>query len=760
MLEILRGIVQEASSAEDFQAALNIIVLRIRQAMRTEVASVYLIDHSINRYLLMATEGLNSTAVGKASLALSEGLVGQVGQREKPINIQNASTHPKYRYLKETGEERFHAFLGVPIIHQKRVLGVLVVQQTISRAFDQSEEAFLVTISAQLAAVIAHAQASGHIHPINHTANTKPVRLSGISGTVGIGVGQAVLCQTIIDLSSIPLRSIQQNLEQQIQRFKEAIWQVQRDINQLKNQVNDRLNAEEALLFDVYHRLLEDNALGGEVLNKIKQGFEAEGALAYIVHQHLRNFGLMDDPYLRERGVDIKDLGARILNKLLAKKPEKKRYPEQCILVGEEITTSHLIEIPKNRLSAVVSRQGSKNSHMAIVARSLGIPTVVGALDLPLPEIEGCELIVDGYQGEVIWGYSHKLKQHYLDLIRQEKNLMSDLESFRNKAAKTADGYPITLYVNTGLMADVSLSLDRGAEGVGLYRTEIPFMLQDRFPSETEQFNIYRKQLLAFAPKPVTMRTLDIGGDKALPYFPIEEENPFLGWRGIRVTLDHPEIFILQIRAMIKASAELNNLRILLPMISNVFEAEHALHLIHRAYEEVSEEGYTVQMPPVGVMIEIPAAVYQTTELAQRVDFLSVGTNDLTQYLLAVDRNNPRVADLYQSYHPAVLKALYDIIQQANQVGTPVSVCGEMAGDPLSVILLLAMGYQTLSMSASCLAKVKWAISQISMSKTKEILNNVLQLDNAEMVRSYLKMTLSHEGLGELLKFSNRALNT
>jgi len=316
----------------------------------------------------------------------------------------------------------------------------------------------------------------------------------------------------------------------------------------------------------------------------------------------------------------------------------------------------------------------------------------------------------------------------------------------------TTDGHRINLFVNTGLMADVGISIQRGAEGVGLYRTEIPFMVRDRFPSELEQMEIYRQQLEAFYPSMVTMRTLDIGGDKSLPYFPIQEDNPFLGWRGIRVTLDHPEIFLVQIRAMLWASESLDNLRIMLPMVSSITEIEEASHLIHRAYLEVLEEGAHVQMPEVGVMIEVPAAVYQCREFVQQCDFVSVGSNDLTQYLLAVDRNNRRVANLYHAFHPAVLRALQFVVSEVKAEGKAVSICGEMAGDPRAAILLMAMGYDTLSMSASALLRVKWVLRKIGLARAREILAQVWTMDNAHVIRSHMDLMMEKAGLGSFIR--------
>jgi len=307
------------------------------------------------------------------------------------------------------------------------------------------------------------------------------------------------------------------------------------------------------------------------------------------------------------------------------------------------------------------------------------------------------------------------------------------------------------LWVNTGLMADVTRSLEQGAEGVGLFRTEVPFLLRERFPSEEEQRQIYRNQLEAFAPRPVTMRTLDIGGDKALPYFPIEEDNPFLGWRGIRVTLDHPEIFLAQVRAMLKANEGLGNLRIMLPMISNTNELDEALKLIHRSHRELVQEGIKGDLPQVGVMVEVPAAVYQARALASRVDFLSVGSNDLTQYLLAVDRNNARVADLYHAYHPAVLQALAAVAEAARAEGKLVSICGELAGDPMAAILLMAMGYNVLSMNSTSLPRVKKAVRSFSHAEAISLLDEISILEDSSAIQQRLQEVLVERGLTQFI---------
>jgi phosphotransferase system enzyme I (PtsP) len=436
-----------------------------------------------------------------------------------------------------------------------------------------------------------------------------------------------------------------------------------------------------------------------------------------------------------------------VLGYLQQSSATEKTYPNNTVLIGDELTASVLGEVPKDKLLGLVSVKGSSSSHVAILARAMGIPTVMGAVDLPFTQLDGKLTIVDGYRGNTYFNPSDEALNEFTKLIQEDQEISKHYEALKDLPGETTDNHRVPLWVNTGLMADVMRSIERGAEGVGLYRTEVPFLLRDRFPTEEDQRKIYREQLAAFAPHPVTMRTLDVGGDKALSYFPTEEANPFLGWRGIRVTLDHPEIFMSQVRAMMRASQGLNNLRIMLPMISHISELETSQALIQRAHSELLEDGFDVELPPVGVMIEVPAAVYQAKELAARADFLSVGSNDLTQYLLAVDRNNPQVAGLYNSFHPAVLQALQSVVRAAHSEGTPVSICGEMAGDPGASMLLMAMGYDVLSMNSTNLPRVKSVIRAISLEQAETLLARVMKLTDAETVAQYVDIELKKIGI-------------
>tara|TARA_R110000772_G_scaffold83851_2_gene177308 strand:+ start:20460 stop:22742 length:2283 start_codon:yes stop_codon:yes gene_type:complete len=751
MLETLRNIVQEVNAAEGFNDALQIIVKRVRDAMGTEVCSVYMRDEASGRFVFRATEGLNALQVGAASLAPGEGLVGLVAQREEPVNLEDAESHPSFQLLEGLGEEPFHAFLGAPIIHQRDVLGVLVIQQTKRRRFDESEEAFLVTMSAQLAAVIAHARVTGAVQEELLGGAAAPARINGIPGAPGVAIGTAVVVSPVADLYAVPRKGAS-NRRQELRAFKAALASVRADIQGVSDNLRGEMSAEDHALFDVYLGILDDSAIGGEVAGLIKAGQWAQGALSEVMIRHIRHFERMEHSYLRERAVDVKDLGTRVLAYLQdAARNEQTAYPAHTILVGEELTASSLGEVPREQLAGLISVRGSGNSHVAILARAMGVPTVMGAVDLPYTRLQDRELVVDGYNGIVHLNPLPDVRARFQDVVDQDQAMSRDLESLRELPCETVDGHRLPLWVNTGLMADVTRSLEQGAEGVGLYRTEVPFLLRDRFPSEEEQRLIYREQLAAFAPRPVTMRTLDIGGDKALPYFPIAEDNPFLGWRGIRVTLDHPEIFLAQVRAMLKANAGYGNLRIMLPMISNISEFEEALELIHRGHREIVQEGTEVALPPIGVMVEVPSAVYQARALARRADFLSVGSNDLTQYLLAVDRNNARVAGLYHAYHPAVLQALCMVAEAGAAEGKPVSICGELAGDPLAAVLLMAMGYGVLSMNATALPRVKKSLRSLTHAEARELLAEVMLLEHAEAVQSRLQTFMAAHGLQQFV---------
>lgn len=753
MLNILRRIVQEINNAHNLGEALQILVQRVREAISADACTIFLYDTRTKQNILMATDGLNPSCVGQIRLRYDEGVVGLIGQRNEPLNVEDATVHPQFSLHPEAGEEGFHALLGAPIIHHRQLLGVIIVQQKTKRRFDETEEAFLVTLAAQIAAIIAHAQAMGSVARLfdaTYANHSQEIALYGLPTVPGFAIGTAVRVFPLAELNTVPDRPAE-NVEEEIKQFHRALDATKEEITAIGQRLAVHLSKEDQALFDVYLRILESDSLINDTTDYIKQGLWAQSALKKVIHNHIQQFEIIDDPYLRERASDLKDLGQRVLAHLQNDAPVEVNYGENTILVGDAITATDLAHAATGKVIGIVSAYGSTHSHVAILARAMGVPTVMGISSIPNQVIDGTPLIVDGYYGQVFLFPSEKLINDYQELIHQEEKLEAHLEELRSLPSETLDGHAIPLLINVGLPSDASISLTQEADGIGLYRTEVPFMIRDSFPAEEEQRVLYRQLLKSQAPKPVIMRTLDIGGDKPLPYFPIEEENPSLGWRGIRVTLDHPEVFLSQVRAMIRANQELNNLRIMLPMVSSIIEIDEALRLINKAFQEVATEEPQVQLPPIGVMIEVPSAVYQSDLIAERVDFVSVGSNDLTQYLLAVDRNNARVASLYDSLHPAVLYALLQTVENVHKAGKPVSICGEMASDPLSVILLMAMGFDALSMNAASLLRIKWVIRSFTLDMARQLLQEVLTLPHPHLIRKRLKEALEEYGLGSLI---------
>ena len=751
MLDTLRRTIQEVNRAPDLSRALDVIVSRVKQAMVVDACSVYLVDDEGEQYVLMAADGYNPDVVGKVRLGFGEGLVGEVARREEPLNLENAPDHPAYVSTHGTGEDPFQGFLGIPIIQHRKVLGVLVVRHRERRRFAEQEETFLFTLGAQLAGAISHAGASGDITRLLQEPDESRYALKGVSGTPGASVGRARVVFPLANLEAIPDRSVD-DIEAEVAEFRAAVAAVERDMRMMSARMVDSLPAEDIALFDALILLLRSEDLVAGTIEGIRAGNWASGALRNTINAHVTAFEEMEDPYLRERASDIRDLGRRILERLQSINPMARTYEPNTILVGEEVSASQLAEVPVGRLAGVVSARGSSASHVAILARALGIPAVMGVDDLPVSRLDGQDMVVDGYQARVFVRPSKAIRDEFLRLQQEEAELSHELQSLIELPAETPDGLHVPLYANTGLLTDITPSLRCGAEGVGLYRTEVPFLIRDRFPGEEEQYRTYRQVLEAFAPAPVVVRTLDIGGDKMLSYFPVQEDNPFLGWRGIRIALDHPEIFLSQVRAILRANAGLNNLRLLLPMISSVNEVDSAVGLIKRAHVELLDEGMEIEYPKIGVMIEVPSAVYQVRAMAQRVDFFSIGSNDLTQYLLAVDRNNAQVAGIYDALHPSVLRAIHQVVREAHEVDRPVSVCGEMAGDPAAVLLLLGMGVDSLSMSSASLLRVKWVVRSFSKSETRSLLEEVWQLEDAAAIRALLYNMLEQAGLGGLVR--------
>lgn len=760
MLTTLKRIVQEMNQIPALDTALFRLASRVKQTLNVDSCSIYLADYDAQDFILKATDGLHPDAVEQVRIGFSEGLIGLVGQREEPLNIVNAHSHPRFKHYPEVQEESYNAFLGTPIINQRRVLGVITLQQSEMRRFSEDEEAFLVTLAAQLALEITNADIRGALtlsSSPDSIAQQKNVR--GIAGSPGLAIGKGVSQDKSVNLKNWVVKRTNQPSEQ-IQLYRKGVEVTRKHVDALSNRLDDGIPDDVKSIFQLYHHLLDANSLGREVEEKIRQGWDAASSLKMVVESYAARFQAMDDPYMQERAIDIVDLSDRILANILfeanGQKASEKTVTDASILVAHEVSAPMLAEFPRDKLKGIISIRGSNNSHAAILARAMGVPAVMGCQNVTPSLLEDKEILLDGYSGEVIVSPERNIKAEFIQLIEEESAIAEKIDAEADKPCESVDGCRMSLYINAGLSAEVELNAEQIGAGVGLYRTEIPFMLRERFPSEQEQVALYRQVLEAAPDLPITMRTLDVGGDKPLPYFPINEENPFLGWRGIRLTLDHPEIFLVQIRAMLRASIGLQNLQIMLPMISTVSEVQEAKRLINQAFfeisDEVASENKTLHKPKLGIMLEVPSVLYQLPQLAKYVDFFSVGSNDLTQYLLAVDRNNTRVAGLYTSYHPAVLGALYDVVEKANQAQVPVTICGEIAGEPAGALLLMGMGYRRLSMNGFNLRKINWLIRKVTIEECKQLLALALTSASQEEVFVHLNEYLETKGLGGLIR--------
>lgn len=745
MLTRLREIVEKVASAPRLNEALDILVTDICLAMDTEVCSVYLADHDRRCFYLMATKGLKKPRGRTITLAFDEGIVGLVGRLAEPINLADAQKHPSFKYVPAVKEERFRAFLGVPIIQRRQLLGVLVVQQREHRQYDESEESFLVTLATQMAAILSQSQLAALFGQYRQT------RIRALPASPGVAIAEGWMDSTLPLMEQVSEAStLDTSLERE--RLTAALEEASNEFRRYSKRFAAGAQKETAAIFDLYSHLLTDARLRRELYGEVDKGSVAEWAVKKVVEKFAEQFASLSDTYLKERAGDLRTLGQRLLFHLDDTIQGPNTWPERFILVADELSAATLAELPQNRLVGVVVRDGAANSHAAIMVRALGIPTVMGA-DIQPSVLHRRTLVVDGYRGEILVDPEPILLQEYQRLISEENELSRIAEDDVDLPAALKSGERVQVMLNAGLSPEHEEKLGSRIDGIGLYRTEIPFMLQSGFPSEEEQVAQYQGMLQMFNEKPVTLRTLDVGADKQLPYMPISEENPCLGWRGIRITLDQPEIFLVQVRAMLRANAATGNLSILLPMITSLDEVDEARRLIDRAGREVEEVlGYPLPKPRIGVMVEVPSMVFMLGQLASRVDFISVGTNDLTQYLLAVDRNNTRVASLYDSLHPAMLRALRMIASEAERYGIDLCLCGEMAGDPMCVVLLVGMGYRHLSMNGRSVARVKYLLRHISLEEAQMLAERSLEAQLATEVRHQVASFMERRGMGGLIR--------
>ncbi|OEG72775.1 phosphoenolpyruvate--protein phosphotransferase [Shewanella colwelliana] len=743
MLKTLRDITQAVASADDLQSALSLLVTQTKLAMATQCCSIYILEE--HELVLSATDGLDPNAIGNVKMPVTQGLVGLVAEREEPVNVADAHLHPRFKLFSEVAEDSFRAFLAVPIIYQKLIIGVLVVQQAEARQFSEAEEAFLMTLAAQLAMTVREQRKRAEV-----ASAPNQLYYSGTTAANGVVIAHAMVLGADIPLEQPDTFASDINAEQAM--LQQALSACRNTLSGLSQRFDGENEKEVQSIFSALLLLLDDTSLGGEYAREVAQGLSAVSAVSRVSLRYIAQFQQMQDPYLQERANDIRDLGQRVLRQLIEPQKMHIELDVPVILVTKEATATMLAEFPQHKLVGIVTELGGVNSHAAILARAFGVPAIIGVEGVLNAGIDGKQLVLNATRGQVLVSPTPTLIREYRQLISAEKALQKRFSDELPLPAKTLDERRVHLYLNAGLLSSLASEIAEGADGIGLYRTEIPFMLQPRFPSESEQVEVYKQVLDAAIGRPVVMRTLDVGGDKPLSYLPIIEENPFLGWRGIRLTLDHPELFLVQLRAMLNASAARDQLHILLPMVCCLDEVDQAIAYLEQAYLEVKQDLHPhLVRPKIGIMLEVPALLFQLEEVAKRVDFVSVGSNDLTQYLLAVDRNNPRVSTLYDCYHPGILRALKHARIDCDKYQLPVSVCGELAGEPIGVILLVAMGYDQLSMNQGSLAKINYLIRRVSYADLSELLDKALSLTNGTEVRQLVTAYLKAAQLDEFL---------
>ena len=745
-LTTLTTLVQEISGAENAVSAMKIIVARLSQLMNVPVCSLYLKSPSRSKLILAATQGLSDSSVGKIKLNLDEGLVGTIAATKHPLNLADAPTHDKFVYFPQAHEAAYKQFMGVPLIHLRQLIGVLVVQGKQREAFSQEAEAFLVTIASQLAGTLYNIQKSGEWIT---SRKPKPLfnRFTGVVSSSGIGIGELMPVHTHIDLAFEPEKK-SSNTENELKTFETALIRVTEDLDHGANRIEKELPEDILSLFAVYRMMLNSPELLDGTRQQIQQGCTAMWSIRHTALALANNFEMADDPYMKARGEDVRNIAIKLMTQLA--KRERSTSPDKTtpiILAGDLISIADLSEYNAEQIKGIICTSGSALSHTSIVANALGIPAVMGVSDMNIDRYIGQITVIDGSRGEVTVAPPAEMLKEYQQVQKSEQQFNQALAKYKDLPAVTLDGFHVTLHTNTGLLADVSPGLRNGAEGIGLYRSEIPFMIHDSFPTEEEQYTVYKEVIDAYSPRPVSMRTLDIGGDKQLPYFEFKEENPYLGWRGIRFTLDNTTLQVTQIRAMIRAAHGRDNLQILVPMVSRIDEVKAIKDLIDQSLAELHAEGKQACMPKLGIMIEVPSAMLLLEKVAPYIDFVSIGSNDLTQYLLAVDRNNPKVSRLFDNLHPAVLCALQIIRKKCAELNLPVSLCGEMASDPASVLLLVAMGFDRLSLSAHRIPKIKWLIRHSTREELLKLLAKANAAEDEADIRKLLNKKLKELGL-------------
>ncbi len=778
-LSLLEDITAIITQSRDLRGTLERIVELVAERMDTEVCSLYLRDAGAKRLTLWATTGLDRASVGKVSMALDEGLVGYVIERMEPVMAIDAMAHPRYKYFPETGEERYHSFLAVPVVERQEASGVLVVQTSRRRRFGLREVRLLKTIAGHVSGIISQARLLETLESkeeerlaiqrrMSETLRKLEVyerregkegpspgagaRLLGMGASPGFAIGRAHLLESAVSFAGLPQRR-SGSAREEVARFRAAVERSIEEIVRFRDRVYADIPEIDAAIFDAHRLMLEDESLREKVEALIRSGCSAEAGLERAIEEYMQRFRDMSDAYLRERALDIKDIGQRVLRNLLGVRERERSFASGVILVATELVLSDLALIEQAQLKGIVLATGGLTSHASILARSLEIPTVIGIEHLEETVREGDHLTVDGNAGVVFVNPPTDIVREYERLDREYRAFNRELGTLRDLPAETRDGKRLNLQANIVLLSDLAFARQHGADGVGLYRTEFPFLSHRDFLTEAEQVDLYTRVLERMEGKPVTIRTLDLGADKYPAYLHVpREENPFLGWRSIRISLEMSEVFKTQLRAILRVSA-LGPVRLMFPMISSVDELRRVKDILDEARFELRQQGqpYDLELP-VGIMVEVPSAVSLAAELIRETDFFSIGTNDLIQYLLAVDRNNRKVAPLYEPLHPAVLRAIAATTRAAQEAGKPVSICGEMAGDPVCTLLLLGIGLNDLSMGPFFIPVIKRLIRSVDFSNAEQLAQDVLRLPTVKEVKSHVFEAMRSLGVVDVME--------
>ncbi|MFW6178551.1 MAG: phosphoenolpyruvate--protein phosphotransferase, partial [Desulfohalobiaceae bacterium] len=760
LVELGRIIADSSSTRQTLQEIAQLLA----DKFQVEVCSIYLLNRSRGLLVLEASVGLVPESIGQISMPPHEGLTGLTLEKKEPLFVVQLQEHPRFKYFQQSGEEVYQTFLGLPLIYHQHLQGVLVIQTRAEDAISASEIGLFSAIASQISSIAAYTglmqdvqqereqvrglqqSMDGLQDQSNLQSRDRKSLLRGVPASSGFGQGRVHYLGQGIGFEQVEVEYAQ-DVEQEEQRLEQAFQEAQEEIRDLEQSAGS-VSAEEQSLWQLYLSLLQDQGFKRRIRDRIQQGYSAAYSLKLAVLQYLEHFSELADPYLRERGQDVENAGRQVLHHLLGiSQKQDQELKQETVLVASDLAATELMALRQENLKGIVLSKGGKTSHTVILARSLEIPAVIGVGDVLDRIQEGDQIIVDGDSGLIFPRPSQEIETEYARLARDKKDLDSRLHALRDLPAVTRDGAKADLGANIGLLSDMELVHRHGAEFIGLYRTEFPFLARSGFPSEQEQFELYKSIVHKAQGRQVSIRSLDVGGDKFLSYLDYpREDNPYLGWRSIRISLEKQEVFRTQLRAMLRASA-FGQVRIMLPMIGTVAELRLARELIEQEKANLRQEGEAFDLEiPVGIMLEIPGTVKLLPSLAQDLDFISVGSNDLLQYTLAVDRNNPKVASMYQPLHPGFLLTMQEIAEKVSTLGKEVTVCGEAASNRLCAYLFLALGLNKLSMNPAAIPLIKGMVRGMELERARQDLETVLQMQEAEEVEEYLGQRMPEVG--------------